>query len=91
MDRGMASSLLTEKLDRNNYASWSYKMRKLHNIRIDTQRFPGVGTTGEQSIVLFHVLCGRTTPKLHSGCENAEGCLEKSEIIPRRLRTSATA
>ena len=26
MDRGMASSLPTEKLDRNNYASWSYKM-----------------------------------------------------------------
>ena len=28
MDRGMASSLLTEKLDRNNYASWSYKMHQ---------------------------------------------------------------
>ena len=26
MDRGMASSLPTEKLYRNNYASWSYKM-----------------------------------------------------------------
>ena len=25
-DRGMASSLPTEKLDRSNYASWSYKM-----------------------------------------------------------------
>ena len=28
MDRGMASLLPTEKLDRNNYASWSYKMHK---------------------------------------------------------------
>ena len=26
MDRGMASSLLKEKLNRSNYASWSYKM-----------------------------------------------------------------
>ena len=26
MDRGMASSLPTEKLDINHYASWSYKM-----------------------------------------------------------------
>ena len=26
MDRGMASSLPTEKLDRSNYALWSYKM-----------------------------------------------------------------
>ena len=28
MDRGMASSLTTEKLDRKNYASWSYKMHQ---------------------------------------------------------------
>ena len=28
MDRGMASSLPTKKLDRNNYASWSYKMHQ---------------------------------------------------------------
>ena len=28
MDRSMASSLPTEKLDRNNYASWSYKMHQ---------------------------------------------------------------
>ena len=28
MDRGMASSLPTEKLDRNNYASWFYKMHQ---------------------------------------------------------------
>ena len=28
MDRGMASSLPTEKLDRTNYASWSYKMHQ---------------------------------------------------------------
>ena len=28
MDRGMASSLPTEKLDKNNYASWSYKMHQ---------------------------------------------------------------
>ena len=28
MDRGMASALPTEKLDRNNYASWSYKMHQ---------------------------------------------------------------
>ena len=28
MNRSMASSLLTEKLDRRNYASWSYKMYK---------------------------------------------------------------
>ena len=28
MDRGMGSSLLTEKLDRTNYASWSYKMHQ---------------------------------------------------------------
>ena len=28
MDRSIASSLLTEKLDRNNYASWSYKMHQ---------------------------------------------------------------
>ena len=28
MDRGMASSLPTEKLDRNNYTSWSNKMHK---------------------------------------------------------------
>ena len=27
-DRGMASSLPTEKLDRSNYASWSYKMHQ---------------------------------------------------------------
>ena len=26
MDKGMASSLPTEKLDKRNYASWSYKM-----------------------------------------------------------------
>ena len=26
MDRGMGSSLPIEKLDRSNYASWSYKM-----------------------------------------------------------------
>ena len=28
MDRGMGSSLSTEKLDRTNYASWSYKMHQ---------------------------------------------------------------
>ena len=28
MDRGMASSLPTEKLDRTNYTSWSYKMHQ---------------------------------------------------------------
>ena len=28
MDRGMASLLPTEKLDRSNYASWSYKMHR---------------------------------------------------------------
>ena len=28
MDRSMASSLPTEKLDRTNYASWSYKMHQ---------------------------------------------------------------
>ena len=28
MDRGMASSLPPEKLDRTNYASWSYKMHQ---------------------------------------------------------------
>ena len=28
MDRGMGSSLPTEKLDRSNYASWSYKMHQ---------------------------------------------------------------
>ena len=28
LDRGMASSLPTEKLNRNNYASWSYKMHQ---------------------------------------------------------------
>ena len=28
MDTGMASSLPTEKVDRNNYASWSYKMHQ---------------------------------------------------------------
>ena len=28
MDRGMASSLPIEKLDRNNYASWSYRLNQ---------------------------------------------------------------
>ena len=28
MDRGMGSSLPTDKLDRSNYASWSYKMHQ---------------------------------------------------------------
>ena len=28
MDRGMASSLRKEKLNRSNYASWSYKMHQ---------------------------------------------------------------
>ena len=28
MDRSMASSLPTEKFNRNNYASWSYKMHQ---------------------------------------------------------------
>ena len=28
MDRGMTSSLLAKKLDRSNYASWSYKMQQ---------------------------------------------------------------
>ena len=28
MDRGMTSSLLTEKLNRSNYASWLYKMHQ---------------------------------------------------------------
>ena len=28
MDRGMASSLPTEKVNRSNYASWSYKMHQ---------------------------------------------------------------
>ena len=28
INKGMASSLPTEKLDRNNYAAWSYKMHK---------------------------------------------------------------
>ena len=28
MDRGMAKSFLTEKLDKRNYASWSYKMHQ---------------------------------------------------------------
>ena len=57
----MASSLLTEKLDRNNYASWSYKMHQ-YLLRHSywsyvegandtapelTHRFPGVGAIGE--------------------------------------------
>ena len=28
MDRGMTSSLTTEKLDRSNYASWLHKMHQ---------------------------------------------------------------
>jgi hypothetical protein len=28
MDRGVGSFLPTEKLDRTNYASWSYKMHQ---------------------------------------------------------------
>ena len=28
MDRSMASSLATAKLERTNYASWSYKMQQ---------------------------------------------------------------
>ena len=99
MDRSMASSFPTEKLDRNNYASWSYKMHQYllghgywsyvdgandNGTRIDTQRFPGVGTIGEQDTVLLRVLCGRTTTKLHSGCKDAEGCVGKSEEDLRR-------
>ena len=60
----MASLLPTEKLNRTNYASWSYKMHQYllgHGYwsyvegandaapRTDTQRLPGVGAIGEQS------------------------------------------
>ena len=38
-----------------------------------------MGIIGEQSVVLFHVLCGRIVVKLRSGCKNAEGCVGKSE------------
>ena len=93
MDRGMASSLPTKKLDRNNYVSWSYKMhqyllghgywsyvdRENDTTPDSTQRIPGMGTVGEQSSLLLRVLCGRTTSKLYSGCKNTEGCLGKSE------------
>ena len=54
------------------------RRNKWHNTRIDKHRFPGVGTIGEQSVVLLRVLCVRIAPKLHSGCKNAEGCLGKS-------------
>ena len=44
-----------------------------------THRFPGVGTIGEQDIVLFGVLCGRTTIELCLGCEKAKGCVGEFE------------
>ena len=94
----MASSLPTEKLDRTNYASWSYKMHQYllghgywsyfeganDRTRIGTQRLPYVGKIGEQGIVLFRVLCGQTTIKLRSGCKNAKGSVGKSEEDLRR-------
>ena len=101
----MASSLPTEKLDRNNYASWSYKMHQYllghgywsyieganHAAPESTQRFPGVGTIGEQDTVLFRVLCGRIAIGLCSGCENAKGCVRESEEDLRRENHSQEA
>ena len=37
------------------------------------------GNSRRASFLLLRVLRGRTTSKLYSGCENAEGCLGKSE------------
>ena len=36
MDRGMASSLPTEKLDRNNYASWPIGCRWVYKVKYNT-------------------------------------------------------
>ena len=43
-----------------------------------------MGAIGEQDIVLFRVLCGRTTIELCSGCENTKGCVGESEEDLRR-------
>ena len=70
MDRSMASSLPTKKLDRTNYASWSYKMHQYllgHGYWSyvegandaapeSTQRLPCVGTIGEQDTILLRVV-----------------------------------
>ena len=44
-----------------------------------TQRLPNLGTFCEQTSLLLRVLCGQIASELHSGCQNAEGCLGKSE------------
>ena len=46
---------------------------------------------GEESSLLLRVVCRRTTSELYSGCENAEGCLRKSEEDFRRKHHSQEA
>ena len=95
----MASSLPMEKLDRSNYASWTYKLHQyllghgywsyvngVNNAAPESthSRLSGLGTGGNQSSLLLRVLCERPTSELHSGCKDAKGCLGKSEEDFRR-------
>ena len=91
----MASSLPREKLDRTNYASWSYKMHQYllgHGYWSyvegandaapePTQRLPNVGAIGEQGFILLCIMCGRTTVELCSGCADAKGAWENLKKI----------
>ena len=89
MDKGMASSVPTEKLDRRNYASWSYKMHQYLLGHGYWSYFDGAndakpeakhkGTSGKKGNVLLCIQCHRSASQPYPRREDAHGGLGKSE------------
>ena len=90
----MGSSLPTEKLGQNNYASWEYKMHQYllgHGYWNDVdgandeapevmQRdFVGLGTSSKPSLVLLGIWPPRSDVRIHEGCKVVQRSLAESE------------
>ena len=96
----MASSLPTEKLDRTNYASWSYKM---HQYLLGHGFWSYVDGANDAAPELTHrdfpaweqsasyVVCGRTATQLRSGCADVEGCVGEPKEGFRRENHNSEA
>ena len=84
MDRGMDSSLLTKKLDRNNYASWSYKMHQYLLRHGYWSYVDGANDTAPNSTHIEFTTLEHSANRVlycfaYSGGKNGEGYLGKSE------------
>ena len=97
MDRSMASSLPTEKLNRNNYASWSYKMHQYLLGHGYWSYVEGANDAAPESTHRDFPAWEQSASRIlycfasSVGCMNAKGCVGKSEEDLRREHHSQEA